>query len=100
MATRKSTASTKTTLVIKVADGTCGCGCGAETKPKRSFAQGHDARLHGILARAIKDGMTDVQVNTTPAITMKARYAASKWAWLEPKPAKTEAVKVEAEQAA
>jgi len=42
-------------LTITVPEGTCECGCGQEAK--RRFAQGHDARLRGILGRAYKAGV-------------------------------------------
>jgi hypothetical protein len=44
------------TVKIATGEGVCGCGCGAETKPKRQYKQGHDARLRGILGRAYKAG--------------------------------------------
>jgi hypothetical protein len=52
MAARKTTRSRA--VVLKVEDGRCGCGCGAEVA--RTFKQGHDARLKGILGRAHKGG--------------------------------------------
>jgi hypothetical protein len=46
------------TLTIKVAEGTCGDGCGQPVAKGRTFKQGHDAKLRGILGRAYKAGQT------------------------------------------
>jgi hypothetical protein len=39
---------------IVIADGTCACGCGESVT--RTFRQGHDQRLKGILGRAHRAG--------------------------------------------
>ena len=46
--------ATGDTIEIVVEEGACGCGCG--TPVKRTYAQGHDARLRGILVKAFKAG--------------------------------------------
>jgi hypothetical protein len=48
------------TITIKAPEGSCGCGCGAEVSKGRTFRQGHDARLRGILGKAYKAGETVV----------------------------------------
>lgn len=47
-------------LVIVVEEGACGCGCG--TPVKRTYAQGHDARLRGMLVKAYR---ADQKVSVT-----------------------------------
>jgi hypothetical protein len=52
------TRKAKDEIELVVADGTCGDGCGAEVAKGRSFRQGHDAKLKGILGRAHKAGQS------------------------------------------
>lgn len=54
MATRTRKATSEIELVV--AEGTCGDGCGEPVTKGRSFRQGHDAKLKGILGRAHKAG--------------------------------------------
>jgi hypothetical protein len=56
----------------------CGCGCGAAAKLGRSFVQGHDARFHGILARALREGATSVEINGA-SVDIAAEYAKRGW---------------------
>lgn len=73
---------------ITVAEGTCGDGCGAELNKGRSFKQGHDAKLHSVLAKALRDGHTTFQLNDGPVITIVQEYANHNWTVPTPKPAK------------
>ncbi len=41
-------------LTIKQGEGLCDCGCG--TAVPRRFAQGHDAKLRGMLNKAFREG--------------------------------------------
>lgn len=91
MAARKSTTRPKAgsaDVTITFAEGTCRSGSGAETKPGRTYAQGGDAKLHGILAKALRDGATTVQFNDEPVVTIEAEYATHGWVIPAPKPKK------------
>lgn len=52
------TRKAKDEIELVVAEGTCGDGCGQEVAKGRSFKQGHDAKLKGILGRAHKAGQS------------------------------------------
>lgn len=84
MAARKG--KTEADVVITFAEGTCQDGCGAELNKGRSFKQGHDAKLHSVLAAALKAGSTTVQFNDAPVITIEAEYANHGWTIPVPKP--------------
>lgn len=62
----------------------CGCGCGASAKPGRSFVQGHDARFHGVLARALREGATTVVVNGAE-VDIASEYNARGWVPAKPR---------------
>lgn len=62
----------------------CGCGCGTLARPGRSFVQGHDARFHGILARALASGETSVEVGGR-TVEIAAEYAARGWKPAQPR---------------
>lgn len=44
-------------LTSKTGERLCRCGCGTPVAAKRSFRQGHDAKLKGILGRALLNGV-------------------------------------------
>lgn len=66
-------------IEIVVADGTCGCGCGEQVAKHRTYRQGHDARLRGILGRAHREGIpvrtviNGTRETTTGLAQLKAR---------------------------
>lgn len=98
MAARKGTTRPKAgsaDVTITFAEGTCRSGSGAETKPGRTYAQGGDAKLHSILAQALRDGKTTVQFNDEPVVTIEAEYATHGWKVAAPKVKKEKAPKVE-----
>lgn len=84
MAPRKQTGSAPAAPAPEVAPkvtpaaAPCGCGCGTDAKPGRSFLQGHDARFHGTLARALREGATEVVVNGSPVV-ISEEYARRGW---------------------
>lgn len=85
-------------LVIEVEEGTCGDGCGQEVNKGRSFKQGHDARLHSMLAKALKAGETEVtfvQGGVATTSNIVTIYDEHNWKMVEPK-----APKAKDEQAA
>lgn len=84
---------------IMVAEGTCGDGCGGELNKGRSFKQGHDAKLHSVLAAALREGKTTFQLNDGPVITIVQEYANHNWTVPVPKPKKEKAVKDEPTEA-
>lgn len=43
-------------LVVNVTLGHCGCGCGTEISGKKTFAQGHDAKLKSALITTAVEG--------------------------------------------
>lgn len=70
----------KADVTMKVADGTCLCGCGVAAKRGRSFAQGHDAKLHSQLNAAYRKGARTLSVNGE-TVTLESRYATSGWSF-------------------
>jgi hypothetical protein len=71
----------KKAIEIVVKSGTCGCGCGEPVAKGRSFRQGHDAGLKGVLGRAHKDA-TPVRIVTNGdrrTTTANAQLAARGW---------------------
>lgn len=78
MASKASTTPAVAPVKATPVAAPCGCGCGAEAKPGRSFVQGHDARFHGILARALREGATSVDVGGR-SVDIAAEYAARGW---------------------
>lgn len=63
----------------------CGCGCGAATKPGRSFCQGHDAKLHGVLARALREGATEATLADGRVVVIAEAYEARGWQPAKPR---------------
>lgn len=64
-------------VVLVVEEGQCPCGCGQSPKsPKRTFVQGHDARLRGILTRAHLTGTSVTVITGGKAKTGTALAAA------------------------
>jgi hypothetical protein len=66
-------------ITIEVPEGTCLDGCGKPVTKGRSYKQGHDARLRGVLGRAYKAGeevtfVQDGQATTTDGATALRRY--------------------------
>jgi hypothetical protein len=71
-------------VLIYDKDGlTCRCGCGQTPKnPKRSFVQGHDARLKGALIRAAAtDTKVEVREGGKTAKPITAMAAAKAFGW-------------------
>lgn len=104
MAARKDSTKTDTGADDKATDSTtteqtpeaktakagvpCGCGCSATTKPGRAFVQGHDAKLHGILARALRDGQTEATLDDGRTIVIAEAYEARGWKPAAPRKSK------------
>jgi hypothetical protein len=98
MAARKGS-TTEADVKVTFAEGTCRSGDGRETKPGRTYAQGGDAKLHSLLAKALRDGKTTVQFNDEPVVTIEAEYATHGWVIPAPKPKKEKAAKEKVEKA-
>jgi hypothetical protein len=95
MAARKAS-TTEADVTVTFAEGTCRSGDGRETKPGRTYAQGGDAKLHSLLAKALRDGAKTVQFNDEPVVTIEAEYATHGWVIPAPKPKKEKAAKEKA----
>lgn len=67
-------------LILRAAEGTCGCGCGANVARKARFRPGHDAKLKGRLQRAAAARVSvheigpDGSVNSTSALDVARFY--------------------------
>lgn len=99
MAARKGS-TTEADVKVTFAEGTCRSGNGVATKPGRTYSQGGDAKLHSLLAKALRDGKTTVQFNDEPVVTIEAEYATHGWVIPAPKVKKEKAPKATAKEKA
>jgi hypothetical protein len=74
----------KKAVEITVHEGTCCCGCGEPVSKGRSFRQGHDARLKGILGRAHRGGIPVRIVADGSRETQTAAALLEAWGWPVP----------------
>jgi len=51
---RKPAPKAKKEKIVQVSTVACLCGCGQMPNAKRSFSQGHDARLHSLVLRFVR----------------------------------------------
>lgn len=68
--TAKAVKPTKAKPATAATAGVCKCGCGAPLKPRRHFAQGHDARFHGWMRRIANGELDPSEIPAAAAALM------------------------------